>query len=553
MFKIKKSLIATILPALILCLILPLVASCTNGGGGGDTKDLTGEITIMMWSGDGSYLEDIGHKVYTAEELFGQNQAAAYATARAFNKIYPNVKINIFAKRNDPNQDDAGNSYPWAQHIEDFKTTHGKYPDVYAATDLPGDIKKGLVADLSRFKNDPMYKKFNPSIMNMMNYYGFQAGLPQFLQPWGVYVNKTLANDNNIDIPDPDWTIDEYTDFVLSADKRTFWGAMDTPVSFLSTGTNHYVKRLANYTGEGDFVDLNNSEIHALLEYYHEWAENSIWTSWDKGEIPEEDMVAMGEWWSYNYFKNGYTLTLDGDPWMMGDLAHPDPTHWGVATFDDWDIYPRPSTDFVGNTVGVVLDPMAVHNYCIDDGNPECTQEELNKIEVAYKFVSFWAGDTRAWKARAEQMFQDGLLLKTALNDSLPLVTGDDFDAQMEIWYSVETHKRFGDKDKMPGWQKVLQLWEAGQIWDISDKAFPYRTTDDQDQVVENATEWNNMWNPEVVGVTRFDDAWLGTMKGLLPQWNETINGRFEKSFTELKNALKENYGFTDAQLTKFR
>ena len=113
MFKIKKF-DATILPALILCLILPLVASCTNGGGGGETKDLTGEITIMMWSGDGSYLEDIGHKVYTAEELFGQNQAAAYATARAFNKIYPNVKINIFAKRNDPNQDDAGNSYPWA-------------------------------------------------------------------------------------------------------------------------------------------------------------------------------------------------------------------------------------------------------------------------------------------------------------------------------------------------------------------------------------------------------------------------------------------------------
>jgi len=552
MFKIKRSLIATILPTLVLSLLISL-ASCTSGGSNNIDEELEGEITIMMWSGDGSYLEDIGHKVFTAEELFGQNQAAAYATARAFNQIYPNVKINIFAKRNDPNQDDAGNYYPWAQHMEDFKDEHGKYPDVYAATDLPGDIKKGIVADLSRFKDDPMYKKFNPGIMKMMNYYGFQAGLPQYLLPWGVYVNKTLANDHNIDIPDPDWTIEEYTDFVLQGNKETFWGAMDTPISFLSTGTNHYVKSLVNWTGEGDFVDLANEEIFELLEYYHEWSENSIWTSWDKGEIPEDEMVAMGEWWSYNYFKNGYTLTLDGDPWMMGDLAHPDPTHWGAATFDDWDIYPRPSTDYVDNTVGVVLDPMAVHNYCIDDGNPECTEEEIKKIEVAYRFVAFWCGDTRAWKARAEQQFQDGLLLKTALNDSLPIVTGDDFDEQMEIWYSVPTHQRFADKEKMPGWQKILELWEKGQIWDISDKAFPYRTTDDQDQVVECAYEWINMWDPAVTGLPRFEDAWLGTVKGLLPEWNETINGRFEKAFNELKAALKNFYGFTDEDLANFR
>ena len=174
-----------------------------------------------------------------------------------------------------------------------------------------------------------------------------------------------------------------------------------------------------------------------------------IWLLWENGGV-------------ITISKTVYTLTLDGDPWMMGDLAHPDPTHWGVATFDDWDIYPRPSTDFVGNTVGVVLDPMAVHNYCIDDGNPECTQEELNKIEVAYKFVSFWAGDTRAWKARAEQMFQDGLLLKTALNDSLPLVTGDDFDAQMEIGIQLKLTNVSAIRIKC---QDGKSLTNLGRVW----------------------------------------------------------------------------------------
>jgi maltose-binding protein MalE len=544
MRNIKKSLIST---ALVLGLVTPLV-SCGNGKNSSEVSQLEGELTVMMWSGDGSYIEDIGHKTLSAEELFGQNQAAAYAVARAFNQIYPNVKINVYAKQGDPN----GEGLTWNQHIENFKNEYGHYPSVYAAMDLPGDVSRGMVADLSRFKDDAYYKSFNKSVMSMMNYYGFQAGLPQFLQPWGVYVNKSLADEHNIEVPDPDWTIEEYTEFVLSADAKTFWGAMDTPLSFIKTGVSTYVKSLFNYDGTGDYVNVNSDEIKDLLDYYIQWTDNSIWTSWDKGEVTEEEMISMGSWWSFNYFKNGYTLTLDGDPWMMGDLAHPDKTHELAATFDDWDIYPRPSTDYAANTVGVVLDPMAVHNFCIDDGNPECTEEENKQIELGYKFMSFWVGDTRAWKARAEQQFQDGLVLKTSLNDSLPLVTGKAFDEQMEIWYSVPTHQRFKDANKMPGWQKVLDIWEKGQIWDVSDKAYPWRTTDENGAQVVNALEFENMWSPDYVnGVARFEEAWKGTVLTLLPTWNETINARFEKSFNELKYALKEFYFYKDSDFLK--
>ena len=159
MFKIKRSLIATILPTLVLSLLISL-ASCTSGGSNNIDEELEGEITIMMWSGDGSYLEDIGHKVFTAEELFGQNQAAAYATARAFNQIYPNVKINIFAKRNDPNK--------MMLVTIILGTTYGRFQNesmeniqMLCCKDLPGDIKR-YSCDLSRFKDDPMYKNSNP-------------------------------------------------------------------------------------------------------------------------------------------------------------------------------------------------------------------------------------------------------------------------------------------------------------------------------------------------------------------------------------------------------
>ncbi|MBN2851094.1 MAG: hypothetical protein JXK92_10575, partial [Erysipelotrichaceae bacterium] len=100
-----------------------------------DTK-IEGEISVMLWSGDGTFAEDIGHKDLAPEDLKGQNQAAAYAVAKAFNAIYPNVKINVYAKSGGPN--DNGTS--WAQELENFKAEHGRYPDVYASTDLVGDV-----------------------------------------------------------------------------------------------------------------------------------------------------------------------------------------------------------------------------------------------------------------------------------------------------------------------------------------------------------------------------------------------------------------------------
>ena len=44
--------------------------------------------------------------------------------------------------------------------------------------------------------------------MATMNYWGFQGALPSYSIPWGIWVNKSLATENNIDVPDIDWDID---------------------------------------------------------------------------------------------------------------------------------------------------------------------------------------------------------------------------------------------------------------------------------------------------------------------------------------------------------
>lgn len=510
--------------------------------------DVTGEVSIMLWSGDGQFYEDIGNKTYAPEELTGQNQATVYAVAKAFNEIYPNVKVNVYAKQGGPN--DGGVS--WTQERENFKTNYGHYPSIWASTDLVGDTTAGLVADLSIFANDPLYKSFNPAIMQMMNYYGVQAGLPQFLQPWGVFINKELADQNNIDVPDPDWTIEEYTDFVESADMTNFWGAMDTPFSFLFTGTTTLAQQLSTYPGTGDHVNLNSNEVKALIPYIAEWADSSIWGLQAAGQVPQQ-VMDDNWWWGFKFFIENKILTLDGDPWMMGDAANPTEGHWGAAKSNDWDIYPRPSTPYQPNTVGVVLDPLSVYNYAMEDGNPEMTEDEALKLKVAYTFASFWIGDTRAWEARAAQEFMDGTALKSAMNDSLPLVTGDAFDEQMEIWYSTPIHARFKNATLMPGWQKVLEIWEAGQVWDVSDKAYPWNY-DNEGVSTPILYEWQNIYNPAVVtgdpaatGPLRHEAGWTAAVLAKLAQWNTDINARFVTVEADLRAGLKEFYGKTDA------
>lgn len=508
--------------------------------------NVSGEISVMCWSGDSVYYENIGKMNLSPEDITTQNVASIYAMAKEFNALYPNVKINLWAKTDDPN----ANETTWAQEMENFRAQYGKYPDVYAATDLAGDVSKGLVADLSVFSDDVLYQSFNESVMKTMQYYGFQAGLPQFIQPWGVYVNKELAETNNIDVPDSDWTIDEYTEFVTSVDgKDGFWGAVDTPLSFISTGTTTINAQMANYSNTGDRVNLNSDEVSDLLSYIPKWAKSAIWAQNGLGAVPAE-ILDDGWWWGYRIFCRNYALTYDGDPWMLGAAGLPkneDGTYpVNAIESADWDIYPRPSTDYQGNTIGVCVDPMAIHNYAMDDGNPEWSDAEKAQLELSYAFGSFWCGSTEAMKARAEQQYSDNGTLRSSLNDSFPLVTGDSFSEQMDIWYSTNTHARYADAELMPGFHYVLQLWEEGKFWDISDKCYLYYIMVDGTQT-PCLYEWINATSVDVAGAGSTEANWLDNVKARLGDWNKNINDRFVIAETALKDGLKNYYGLTDA------
>jgi len=143
MEHIRKSLVLT----LILCLalaMLPAMAQDAQPFYKTLDPNTEGSIDIMVWSGDSTYYEDIGAKEWAPEDMTSQNVAAVHALAKQFKQLYPKVKVNLWAKTDDPH----GNGTSWYQEMENFKAQHGKHPDIYASTDLAGDVSLGLVADL---------------------------------------------------------------------------------------------------------------------------------------------------------------------------------------------------------------------------------------------------------------------------------------------------------------------------------------------------------------------------------------------------------------------
>lgn len=548
--------------ALSLCLALgatTLLTGCKdkngdslNGTSLGLDTETVGEVSIMCWSGDSKYYEDLGHQNLATEDLTSSNVAQIYAVAKKFNETYPNIKINLWAKTGDHSQVGTPS---WDQEIENFKADYGKYPDIWASTNVPDDIKKGLVADLSVYKEDATYKSYNEKLMDSINYYGFQGGLPSFSIPWGIWVNKSLAADNNIDVPEPNWTIDEFTDFVSQGDGKTFWGMKTAstdpaghdghgPLDILNMGVTTINKQIS----EKGTVDLNSDEVKSLLKYAKEWAASSIDTAEGAGEL-SLDIVKESGAYTWFYFCNNRTLVNVEDPWYLTAGADEESKESDAyIKARDWDFYPFPSTDYCDNTIKLVMDPICLHNYAADDGNNEWSEEEKQKLDVTYTFATYWTASTEAKQAIYDQQWKEGDQIKaSAANDSFPVVTGEAYDEQMELWNQLPAHQGYAEKK---GFQEVVKLFKEGKSWDFIDKCWTRKVTE-KGESKDTLYEWLNCGSEDIAGAWMTEPDWVDNVKAKLADWNETCNKRISEASKQLQDALKQYYGYTDDKFTE--
>lgn len=376
--------------------------------------------------------------------------------------------------------------------------------------------------------------------MDQLNYYGFQAGLPSYTIPHGIWVNKALAEDHNINVPDPDWDIDEFTRFVKKADGKTFWGAKGTPLNIVSMGCDSINKSIS----ENDTVDLNSDQVKSLLQYLPKWAEVSIDVADGAGNLTK-DIVAESNAYSWYYFCNNRTLVNFEDPWFLtagADESAKDSDAYIKS--NDWDFYPYPSTDYAENTIQLVMDPICLHNYALDDKNPEMSKEEKAKLDVTYTFASFWTATTQAKQAIFDQEWSENGQMKKAAGDTLPVVTGELYDKQMDIWNSLDAHKLYKDKE---GWNKVLEIYKEGKTWDYIDKCW-YSTVTENGESKATLFEWINCGQESVAGSWFTDKNWADNVKSRLADWNTSCNKRIDTAKKQLQDALVEYYNFDSAK-----
>jgi len=495
--------------------------------------DTAGELTIMMWGGDDSLHRDIGGRIIPGDELGGINVAAIHAVAREFNTMFPNIRINLFSQSGDPDRDYT----PWEQHRENFYIEHGLRPDIFTVTDLVGDIMRGQVADLSVFEDDPRFQQFNSSIMGMMNFEGRQFAMPQYMIPAGVFVNRDLANQNNIDIPPINWTWEQYLAFVSHHSVEEWYGSLSPPWNIMNTGTRDIQYQLVNRGPNDPFVNIDTEANREFIRDVARIVPHAMWNQRNSGNISDEFMAANG-WWSWFFFARGSSLTLNVNSYMMGYAAI---EGGGMAVESpDWDIFPRPSTAHVGNHIGVVLDPMAIHNYA--GGTGVMTPEQELQLRMAWEFVVFLTGNTRSFEVRQDQIWYDSAgASRTALNPSMSFVTGQPFYDQMEIWGRDPARARFMDASLMPGWQRVMELWEQGQFWEVSDKSFPW-THEFEGGRRAIWHEWGSRHTEATTGAPEHEPQWVDLAISLMPEWDRVINERWAQAFEDLSGAIGRFY-----------
>ncbi len=486
------------------------------------------EIELFVYGGSGTYYQDLGKLDISDIDLYSRVDAAYYAVAKEFNLLYPDVVINMMSSVSHP----SASNYELLPVMNEHKNMFGRHPSLYITNNTVESVTAGIVADLSVFSGDPKYQSINQNLMSMLNYNGVQAAIPYGVVAKGVYINKGLITEKGFTVPNVNWTLDEFTALVSNSVQGEYYGTTLTPYDFLITGTSSISKEL--YSNNSNQISYTNDEVENIASNFLYWTNNSIY-----GTNMDQDLLMDMGHTSFRFFAKGYAFTNHTDSWALEFCGDPSASDYLKCEITDWDYYPRPSTDYVGNTIGIDLEPLVVYNQCLNDGDLACSDEEMKEIYLNYLFAMFIAQDTTALQARIDQTYNTATSNGNSSNGlMLPITTGDLFNEQMDIWYMAREHQAFEDEIEFPGFHEVINLYESGTFWDIPVAAYPLiYQSNGQSKIL--FTDIFESWNHQDTNSETYSNT---GMINMAIKETET-NQRLEEMYNALESALATYYG----------
>ena len=479
---------------------------------------LTGGNNEMFWDITAQPLIEIA-----TEENWG-SLLGIYSAARAFQELFPNIRFNVMAVEYFKNA-----SYlPFSQGLLNSYAQWGIMPDMWETHDLVLHVLQGEVSDLARFSEEESFNVFNETLMDMMNYYGFQGGLPAWFTSWAILVNIELAEQLNIEVPPFNWNYDQYVNFISNADMVNVIGDVWTAGFFVELGARDVAWSATRY----GHVNFDTPEVRRLLDLHHRAARYTLWSNYTEPGVAE--MIEAAGWWDQLLFANNQMLADNFGGWRFG--AHANPYH-SLYMPGRWDFFPMPGSNEMGPSLAYVFDPVVIRNFA---GEPNADHQ----LDITYAFAAFMYGSLEGYMARqtpgievldayGTPVFQRNVL------DTWPVVRQPYFDQQMEIWYGNQSPRI----REMPGFRNLQQLVLDGQIWSRCARTFPDTYVLDG-QVRSAFAEWYRREDEEVIGVPISDPAWPDRVKARLAEWTELTNERLILANESIRDALTRFYGF---------
>ncbi len=169
-------------------------------------------VCIMMLSVLPALAEEGGLAPMTTENItltvahWGQAEAGEPEVIEAliaqFEAAYPNINVEFVAI-------DQGT---WDQGLTNL-ASEGKLPDVFWVFNVPNAVSNGWAMDITEFfEKDPDAKELYPTMVSGSKIGGRNFSYPAVLFPHMVFMNKTLFEQYNVELPGYDWTWDDYFD-----------------------------------------------------------------------------------------------------------------------------------------------------------------------------------------------------------------------------------------------------------------------------------------------------------------------------------------------------
>jgi len=487
-------------------------------------RNFEAELTLGFWGmGPHTLFRDVGRVDHDPADM-ARNTSAAMAVARMFNHVFPYVTVN------------AWNGIWGIDTRHSFYLEHGQRVDAFMTPNLVADIVGGHIADLTLFADDPALDLINPTVMQMMSHHGRLWAIPTLLLPHGMFINRELAENQNLDVPPEDWTMDEFIDFVANSRADEFYGIAGIPWPIMNTMTQdiHYQLLFRN-PGE-PFVRMDTPAVREVLRIAPRVMHHSVNTNRSQGNLSQafRDQFNDSNW---DMFARGALLVFYAQPYRMAYAGSP--VHTSRVQVNDWDLYPRPATEWVGNHVGTVIDPFPIRNFAMDDGDPFLSMDEYNMLRMAWEMVRFYALDLRSWQARSDMLW--GPQQASAKLESFPFTVGQLYYDMMDVYFQAEERQIFADSRRFPGFHYIMQLWEQGHFWGLWGNAFPF-TMNWEGGTRAIMHEWNYRHSATWVGVGETDPSWYDQVLAHLPGWDRDFNDRFQERFDDIYEAMLRFY-----------